>query len=73
MTYDGAALRVFRNGTQAATDGRTGAIQTSTGALRIGGNLIWGEYLDGRIDEVRIYNRALSAGEISADMTRPVV
>ena len=73
VTYDGAALRVYRNGTQAASIARTGAIQTSTGALRIGGNLIWGEYLDGRIDEVRIYNRALSAGEISADMTRPVV
>jgi hypothetical protein len=73
VTYDGAALRVYRNGTQAATKAATGAIQTSTGALRIGGNLIWGEYLDGRIDEVRIYNRALSAGEISADMTRPVV
>ena len=73
VTYDGAALRVYRNGTQAATKAATGAIQTSTGALRIGGNLIWGEYLDGRIDEVRIYNRALSAGEISTDMTRPVV
>ena len=73
VTYDGAALRVYRNGTQAATVARTGTIQTSTGALRIGGNLIWGEYTDGRIDEVRIYNRALSAGEISADMTRPVV
>ena len=72
VTYDGAALRVFRNGTQAATVARTGAIQTSTGALRIGGDLIWGEYLDGRIDEVRIYNRALSAGEITTDMTRPV-
>jgi hypothetical protein len=73
VTYDGAALRVFRNGAQAASTARTGTIQTSTGALRIGGNLIWGEYLDGRIDEVRVYNRALSAGEITADMTRPVV
>jgi hypothetical protein len=73
VTYDGTALRVYRNGAQAATKAASGAIQTSTGALRIGGNLIWGEYLDGRIDEVRVYNRALSAGEITADMTRPVV
>ena len=47
MTYDGAALRVYRNGAQAAAVARTGAIQTSTGALRIGGNLIWGEYPTG--------------------------
>ena len=34
---------------------------TSTGALRIGGNAIWGEWFQGRIDEVRVYRRALSA------------
>ena len=37
-----------------------GALLTSTGALRIGGNSIWGEYFQGRIDEVRVYNRALA-------------
>ena len=73
VTYDGATLRVYRNGAQSASATGAGSIQTSTGALRIGGNLIWGEYTDGRIDEVRIYNRALSAGEITSDMTKPVV
>src|SRR5262249_31524776 len=43
------------------------------GALRIGGNAIWGEYFNGLIDEVRIYNRALSATEILGDMDRGVV
>ena len=50
----------------------SGALLTSTGALRIGGNNIWGEYFKGKIDEVRIYNRALSQGEIQNDMTRPI-
>ena len=50
----------------------SGAIVTSTGALRIGGNTIWGEYFHGLIDEVRIYNRALTATEIQSDMNRPV-
>ena len=40
---------------QAAISG--GPIQASTGALRIGGNAIWGEYFQGLIDEVRIYRR----------------
>jgi hypothetical protein len=40
--------------------------------LRIGGNSLWGEYFEGRIDEVRIYNRALAATEIQADMNRGV-
>ena len=32
---------------------------------------MWGEYFAGTIDEVRVYNRALSATEIQADMTVP--
>jgi concanavalin A-like lectin/glucanase superfamily protein len=47
-------------------------ITTSGGALRIGGNSIRGEYFRGLIDDVRIYNRALSAAEIQADMATPV-
>ena len=34
--------------------------------MKIGGNSIWGEWFSGLIDEVRIYNRALSAAEIQA-------
>ena len=41
---------------------------TSTGVLRIGGNNVWGEFFAGRIDEVRLYNRALTVGEINTDM-----
>jgi hypothetical protein len=72
VTYDNAQLRLFRNGVQVAQTASTGAIQASANPLRIGGNAIWGEYTDGRIDEVRLYNRALSAAEITSDMTRPV-
>jgi hypothetical protein len=67
-TYDGAALRFFVNGVQVATKTGVGTISTSTGPLRIGGNSVWGEYFRGLIDDVRIYNRALSAAEIQIDM-----
>ena len=40
--------------------------------LRIGGNAIWGEYFQGQIDDVRVYNRALSQSEIQIDMVTPV-
>ncbi len=71
-TYDGANIRIFVNGTQAATVAQTGAITTSTGVLHIGGNAIWPEWFQGLIDEVRIYNRALSATEIQADMATSI-
>ena len=51
----------------------TGALATCTGALRFGGNAVWaGEFFSGRLDELRVYDRALTAAEVAADMTRPV-
>ena len=71
-TYDGATLRLYVNGTQVSSRSLPGTITISSGALRIGGNTVWGEYFSGLIDEVRIYNRALTAAEIQADMATPV-
>jgi hypothetical protein len=71
-THDGATLRLYVNGAQIGSRAVSGSLLTSTGALRIGGNAVWGEFFQGRIDEVRIYNRALSPGEIQNDMTRPI-
>ena len=71
-TYDGATQRFYVNGTQVASRAQTGALATATGPLRIGGNGVWGEYFRGLIDDVRIYNRALGAAEVQADMATPV-
>jgi predicted phage tail protein len=71
-TYDGTTLRLYVNGALASSQSVSGAIIASTGALRIGGNSIWGEYFNGLVDEVRIYNKALTAAEITTDMNRPV-
>ena len=71
-TYDGATLRLYVNGTVVASAFVSGNILTSGGPLRIGGNSIWGEYFVGTIDEVRLYNRALSQTEIQADMNTPI-
>ena len=70
-TYDGSQLRLFVGGTQVASRLLTGALLTSNGPLRMGGNTVWNEWLAGRMDDVRIYNRALSASEIQADSGRP--
>jgi hypothetical protein len=72
MTYDGAALRLYVNGVQAGVLATTGSMITTTGALRIGGNMAWGEHFAGVIDDVRVYSRALTASEITQDMNRPV-
>jgi PKD repeat protein len=72
-TWDGTTLRLFVNGVEVSSRALGGTLRTSTGVLRIGGNSVWAEWFRGLIDEVRLYNRALTAGEIQADMARPVV
>ncbi len=71
-TYDGANQRLFVNGVQVSSRAQTGAIATSNNPLKIGGNAIWGEWYAGLIDEVRIYNRALPAAEVTSAMNAPV-
>jgi PKD repeat protein len=71
-TYDGATLRLFVNGVLVSSRGVSGSLTTSSGVLRIGGNSVWGDYFAGRIDDVRIYNRALTAAEIQGAMNTPV-
>jgi hypothetical protein len=73
MTYDSQNIRLFINGVQVASVGRNNAIQPGNGALGIGGNTVFpGEFFAGLLDDVRIYNRALSAGEITTDMNTPL-
>jgi hypothetical protein len=67
-TYDGSAVRFFVNGILMSSSPCQGAIQYGTTAMEIGrnsyepGNTSY--YFKGKIDDVRIYNRALSSSEI---------
>ena len=72
-TYDAVGGQsMYVNGVQVAHVSTTGNMVTSTGVFRMGGNSIFGEYFVGTIDEVRVYNRALSQTEIQADMATPI-
>ncbi|HEY6504384.1 MAG TPA: Ig-like domain-containing protein [Chitinophagaceae bacterium] len=72
-TYDGTTMRLYINGVQVSTFATTGNITVTTNPLRIGGTTaLAAQYFAGRIDEVRIYNRALSQAEIQTDMNTPI-
>ena len=71
-TYDGSTLRVYVNGAQVASTSVSGAIATSTGPLSIGADTAWGEYLSGDVDNVRVYNRALSVSELQGDQSAAI-
>jgi hypothetical protein len=72
LTYNGTLVQLYVNGLPVASTGASGVVQTTSSPLWIGGNNPYGEYFQGLIDEVRIYNRALSQAEIQTDMTTPV-
>ncbi|KKT34928.1 MAG: hypothetical protein UW24_C0018G0001, partial [Parcubacteria group bacterium GW2011_GWA2_44_12] len=75
-TYDGANVKIFINGVQEASVAQTGSIAYNLGANPDDGLYIgkWGlnggvnvpRVMNGSVDDVRIYNRALSAGEVTA-------
>jgi hypothetical protein len=72
-TYDGSTLSMYVNGALVGSASVSGPVDTGSGVLRIGNNSIWsGEGFVGVIDEVRIYDRALSATELLNDMAVPV-
>ena len=71
-TYDGATIRVYVNGALSGSTATTGSMPASTGPFRIGGNAVWDEFFAGQLDDLRLYNRALSATEVQTDMATPV-
>jgi hypothetical protein len=73
MTWDGTTLRLFVDSAEVFAESAPGPLVTSTGALRIGGNSLRGEWFNGLIDEVRIYDRPLGEAAIRSDMNRPVL
>jgi len=72
VTYDGTAVRTFVDGREVHALAQTGRLRTSTHPLRFGGNAVWREWFAGRLDEVRVYDRALTAAQLTRDMTTPI-
>lgn len=76
MTFDGAFARVYVAGKEVASSPAVGRVRTNRSDplfLCRDTNPQRGEYFKGYMDEVRVYNRALSAQEISeAAIARPV-
>lgn len=65
-TYNGASLRIHVNGVFENAVSLSGNIVSSISPVRIGSRSSNDRFFNGDIDEVAIYNRALSATEISS-------
>jgi hypothetical protein len=65
VTYDGSMVKFYVNGTPVAANG------AASGPLDVSGSNLSFGYIDGSIDEVRLWNVARSQSEIAAAMDSP--
>ncbi len=66
-TWDGATVRVYVNGVLDMTPAaRAAPITTDTRPVYLGGRMGATDVTDGSVDDVRFYNRCLTAAEIAA-------
>jgi hypothetical protein len=72
VTYGGTRVRLYVNARLVATTLQRGPIARSRHPLLIGNDLC-GDWFDGLIDEVRVYDRALSGREILLDLATPLI
>jgi hypothetical protein len=66
MTYDNTTLRLYVNGNLDGSMALPGPVPTTTDTFLIGGNGQSAWTLMGRVDEVSLYQRALSGSEIQS-------
>lgn len=66
-TYDGASMKIYINGVLDASKSQTGSV-SSNGAFNVGYLYNTSRNFNGKVDEVRVWKRALSQTEISQNM-----
>lgn len=71
LTFDGDRTRLYVNGEEVANEAGE-PIVTTEGDIEIGGSTSTSDYFDGRIDEVRLYDRVLSEAEVQSDKATPL-
>jgi hypothetical protein len=72
FTFDGTTVKGYLDGVLKISSPQTATIQSRATDLLIGVDGALSQGFNGRLDDVRLYNRALSQLEIQTDMGRPV-
>ena len=72
-TYDGETLRAYKDGELITSNtAPSGPASNESTSLKLGRHAVSNNFFQGTVDEVRIYNRALSGAEIQSDMVTPL-
>jgi septum site-determining protein MinD len=71
VTSDGTTVKFYKNGLLADTKTQNSMTNSGSNSIYIGGSDSFGTYLNAALDEIKIYNRTLSAKEINSDFLNP--
>jgi len=71
-TFDGTTMRIYQNGTLAGSKPLTGTLVSTSDPLKLGGNAVWSEWFQGRLDEIRVWNAARTQSQIAGDMNAAI-
>ncbi|WP_117614965.1 endo-beta-N-acetylglucosaminidase H [Chryseobacterium kwangjuense] len=71
-TYDGSTMKIYINGVLDASKSQTGSVN-SNGAFYVGYSYATSRNFNGKVDEVRVWKKALSQTEISQNMCNVTV
>lgn len=66
--YDGSDMKLYIDGKLDKSQSQSGTLTTTTNPFTLGGTSSSGRYLDGRMDEVRIWSVARTQAEIAGNM-----
>jgi PKD repeat protein len=73
VVFNGSQVQFYVNGVLVSTQPLSATIQARGNGLKIGADATPSQFYRGSLDEVRIYNRGLTAIEIQTDMNTPLV
>jgi hypothetical protein len=72
-TYDGANIKTYLNGSLVSTTAETGNITAASSILYMGENSSGAQRVTGQLDDLRVYNNALTATQIKTLMNEGAV
>ncbi|OON67051.1 hypothetical protein B0919_19645 [Hymenobacter sp. CRA2] len=72
-TYDGNLVKIFIDGAKVLEQAQTGAVSTNANGLTLGNQPGYGEYYNGQLDELRLWNVARTEAQVQADYNKTVL
>jgi hypothetical protein len=69
VVFDGSQARFYINGALVTAAPLSAVLTARGGPLRVGADINTQQFFAGSLDELRIYDRALTASEMMADMS----